>query len=132
MVPDGLTNQTCATLREEHRIGGDAYREELLQCLDCALEHLNQTQCGHTPVGRFWYPDSDLARSDPEGFILDRRLAAYERLRRELLDVERVAVAARISRWSRTSRSRSTDSGSTDLHVDHGPHFMCALPLPWP
>jgi len=103
VVPDELTDQMCAALREEYGIGGDAYREELLQCLDCALEHLNQMQGGLTPVGQFWYPDSDLARSDPGSFILDRRLAAYERLRKELLDVEGATAVARISRWSRTS-----------------------------
>jgi hypothetical protein len=105
-VSDELIDQMCAVLWEEYGIGRDAYREELLRCLDRTLEHLDRIQCGLAPMDGLCYPDRDSARSGAEDFICDRRVPAYVRLRGVLLDVERAAAVARIGRWSRTFRSR--------------------------
>jgi len=106
VVPDEMTDQMCVVLREEYGIGKDVYREELLRCLDRALEHLNGMQCGLAPMDKPWCPDNDAIALIPEEFIHARRLAAYVRLKKELLDVERVAAVARTSRWSRTCPGR--------------------------
>ena len=119
VVPDGLIDQMCAVFWEEYGVGKDAHREELLRCLDHALEHLNRMQRGLAPVDQFWYPD--LARSDLEDFTYDRRLAAYVKLRKELLNVERAAVVARASRWFRTSCS-----------CLYRPELYRPLHRPWP
>jgi len=62
-------------------------------------EDTNGMQYGRTPMVRPWYPNDDLED-------INRRLDAYVRLRKELLDVERAAVVARTSRWSRTCPGR--------------------------
>jgi hypothetical protein len=69
-VPSGLIDQMCAALWEEYGIGKDAYREELLRCLDRILEHLNRTQLGLTQMDQSRYPD-------PRRFIYYRESTRY-------------------------------------------------------
>lgn len=102
VVPSEMTGQMCAALWEEYGIGKDIYRGELLRCLDRVLEHLNGMQCGLTPTDKPWCPGNDATALIPEEFVHSSRLAAYMRLRKELLDVERAAVVASTSRWSKT------------------------------
>ena len=116
-----ITDQMCVALWEEYGIGRDVYRWELLRCLDRVLEHFDKMQRGLTSTDRFWYPDDDSARLHPHG----GRLGAYMRLRKELLDVERAAVVARISRLSGLLVLASIDPSSTDHRTQAMTHTLC-------
>jgi len=103
-VSSEVTDQMCVALWEEYGIGKDVYRGELLRCLDRVLEHFDRMQYGLTSTDKLWYLRSNSAIFNSED--IGSRLDAYVRLRKELLDVERAAVVARTSRWSRTCPGR--------------------------